>query len=168
MLDLGKYSIINVIECCAIELTEHNIIIVCMYRVPQSNLDKFFENLNNILHLLCLKLNNKKVVLCGDFNINLLKRNKQTLDFKYTLLNYNLKLQFSQPTRLSSGTCLDNIAHNVKGCKGEIIEMGLSDHTAQFLKFPVKKTCVLKRWKIKRRNYCQDNVLAFNTIWKLY
>lgn len=90
-----------------------------------------------------------------------MKRNKLTLDFEYTVLSYNLKLKFTQPNRYNSGTCIDNIAHNVRGCKGEIIEFGLSDHTAQLLKCPVNKTCALKYWRIKRQNYCEQNIKKF-------
>lgn len=31
-----NYSVPNVIECCGIEMFEHNIIVLCIYRPPQS------------------------------------------------------------------------------------------------------------------------------------
>ncbi|KAI8432079.1 hypothetical protein MSG28_004592 [Choristoneura fumiferana] len=49
--------------------------------------------------------------------------------------------EIRKPTRTCSNTCLDNFAHNIKGCKGEVVEFGLSDHTAQILKCPMS-SCV--------------------------
>lgn len=53
-----KYFITNVIEGCAIELTEHNVVILCIYRVPKNKnknraqyYDIFLNNLNDILNL---------------------------------------------------------------------------------------------------------------------
>lgn len=80
--------------------------------------------------------NNHKntVILCGDFNIDTLKRNKLSIEFESFLLSYNLKLEIMQPTRLGSKTCLDNFAHNIRPkCEYKIIELALSDHTAQIL-----------------------------------
>lgn len=156
----NKFSSKGIVEYSAIELTEHKLIIVCMYRVPNSCISTFFNNLENLLHQICVNTN-KKIVVCGDFNINILKRHRQTLDFEQILENYNLKLEIKVPTRLISSTCIDNFAHNTRKCKSEIIELGLSDHTAQLLQFPVKKTCVIKTWRIKRRDYDEDNLTKF-------
>lgn len=75
-----RYFVPNVIECCAIELIDHDLIILCIYRVPKKKekkyyFDIFFNNLNDILNLLISK-STKKVAVCGDFNIDLLTRNK--------------------------------------------------------------------------------------------
>lgn len=152
-----------VVECCAVEICEHNIIIVCLYRIP--HLDKihfnmFHEILERILKTVC-DSKNKKVVICGDFNINILKDCPKSRDFKYHLLSRNLKLELNKPTRLGSGTCLDNFAHNVKGTKSEIIETALSDHTAQLLTCPVGRSCVLKTWTINRRDFNKQNLETF-------
>ena len=95
------------------------------------------------------------------FNINILKRNRHALDFEYLLESHNLKLEIRHPTRLSSKSCIDNFAHNISRCKSEIIEFGMSDHTAQLLQCPVKKSCVIKSWRIRRRNYSTDNLSKF-------
>ena len=46
-------SIPNMIECCAIKLTEHPIVIVCVYRVPKyriSDVNIFLKALSDILN----------------------------------------------------------------------------------------------------------------------
>ncbi|RVE41685.1 hypothetical protein evm_013673 [Chilo suppressalis] len=110
----------------------------------------------------CIILSNKKVILCGDFNINILKNTRDKRYFEYLLLGHNLRLAINEPTRKSSGTCLDNIGHNIKGAKAEVVELALSDHSAQILMCPVKKTYTLNSWKIKRRDYSKINLNNFN------
>lgn len=161
--EISTLSVSNIIECSAIELIDHRIFIVCVYRVPKCDLlslELFYDKLNKILTRLCYKTN-KKLILCGDFNINILQRAKNVISFEQLLQSYGLKLQIRQPTRIMSGTCIDNIAHNTRGCKAEIIELALSDHTAQLLKCPIKKTCSLKYWFIYTRDYCKENLDKF-------
>lgn len=111
---------------------------------------------------MCLK-RKKKIILCGDFNIDILKENHSSLGFQTLLNSFNLKLGVRVPTRLCSGTCIDNIIHNIRGSKCEIIELAVSDHTAQLLRCPVKKTCILPYWFKYKRHYSKENVLKFKT-----
>jgi hypothetical protein len=160
--ELNSASIPNVIECTGLELIEHKIIIVSIYRVPKNNsqnIDAFFEKLNFILNKICYK--KKKIVICGDFNIDVLKRTPQSTKFKNLVASYNLKLAISEPTRLASNTCIDNIIHNVRGTTAEVIDFALSDHSAQVLKCPVRETCVLAYWYKKQRDLCKDNIDKF-------
>ncbi|KAG6439265.1 hypothetical protein O3G_MSEX000628 [Manduca sexta] len=147
---ITKMSETGIFECCAIELITYKIAIVCIYRVPKNkNFNICMEKLDVILQVLNTKsLNN--IVVAGDFNIDILKRTSQAMDFKCLLLNHNLKLSINQPTRLNSLTCIDNIAHNFKRfCRTQVIEFALSDHTAQLIKLPVKKSCIIKNWRRK-------------------
>lgn len=91
----------------------------------------------------------------------MLKKTKLSALFENLLLSFNLRLGVTEPTRLCSNTCIDNIIHNVKGGKAEVIELALSDHTAQILKCPVKKTSVLAHWYIKRRDFSRENMTKF-------
>lgn len=161
LTEVAKQSISGLFECCAIELIPYNIVIISIYRVPKHNYILFYEKLDNILKKLCSSTN-KNIILAGDFNIDIIKRNKITLELEYFLLQYNLKLALYKPTRLSSNTCIDNFAHSYqRGCNAEIIDLALSDHTAQILKVPIKKTCKLQFWKCKKRDYSDDNLLKF-------
>lgn len=58
---------------------------------------------------------------------------------------------------MASKTCLDNILHDMKGCKGDVIELALSDHSAELLKCPVRKTCMMNFWYQERRDYSAGN-----------
>lgn len=162
---IQKFAIPKVIECCAIELLDHGIVVICFYRVPKNNnvqscLDVFFNNLNDILFSLTMN-SNKKIVICGDFNINMLKRNKCVTELEQLLTSFNLKISVKEPTRPISGTCLDNIFHNIHGAKCELVELALSDHKSQILNCPVKKSCLFNYWFSFRRDYSQDNLIKF-------
>lgn len=112
----------KILECSAIELTDHKIIIICIYRPPKNKQDIincFFSRLAELLNKICYL--NKKVVLCGDFNINMMDGGHVSKQFEILLASYNLILSVKQPTRLSSNTCIDNIAHNIKGTKTTIL-----------------------------------------------
>lgn len=140
ILEIKQFSISGLLECCAIELINYRIAILCIYRVPKiCNLNIFFTKLEAILQC----LNKKKysnIIIAGDFNIDVLKSNNIALDFECLLLNYNYTLALKQPTRLKSLTCIDNFAHNYqKKCKAEVLELALSDHTAQLIYCPIKK-----------------------------
>lgn len=160
---VAKQSISGVLECCAIELINLHVIIVCIYRVPQKNdaskyFNLFFDRMHSILNKLCNK-RNKKIIVCGDFNIDLLKKgnnwSKELISF---FQGFNMKLELNTPTRKEK-TCIDNFAHNVlRGCKGRVIEFGLSDHTSQLLQVPVKKTCRIKAWTVKKRKFSPENL----------
>ena len=63
-----------------IGLPRYKLIIVCIYRSPDSYLEKFIEKLELVVKKLSKK--NKNLLLCGDWNIDFLKkttkRTKQT------------------------------------------------------------------------------------------
>lgn len=160
--DINKLAISNSFECCAIKLTQTGTIVICIYRIPKSNnLTTFFERLEKLLQSIT-KQRKQNIIICGDFNIDTLKGSNISLDLKCLLLNYNLKLELNQPTRLKSNTCIDNFAHNLGNkCKADVVEFALSDHTGQILKCPVKRTFCLNYWYIKRRDFSTENMKKF-------
>ncbi|KAM3964979.1 uncharacterized protein ACR2FA_000866 [Aphomia sociella] len=161
--EIEKASIPNIIECSAVELIEHNTIVICIYRPPkvdQASHETFLSNLSTILDKYAYK--KKKLVICGDFNIDRLKKdNNVSKKFEQFLLGYNLKLQIKEPTRLSSGTCLDNFIHNIRGVKCQVLELALSDHTAQIFECPVKAFSLITHWYTKRRDFSDENIIKF-------
>ncbi|VVC87138.1 unnamed protein product, partial [Leptidea sinapis] len=104
----------------------------------------------------------KGLVMCGDFNIDMLKIDKTSLDLENFLAQYNLKLQIKECKRPKSGSCIDNIAHGKsKSGKSEVIDWDLSDHTAQLVKYPVRRTCSLKYWRTTIPDYHKENLNKF-------
>ena len=115
-----------------------NIIVGCIYKHPSFSIDEF--NLNYLAPFLD-KLNKegKKIVLMGDFNINLLNEgnNNSVNDFIDTLTNHLILPTISLPTRVTvnTQTLIDNIF--ISPFDHEIysgnLTVGISDHLPQFL-----------------------------------
>lgn len=167
--EIAKLSITNIFECCAVELTNYKLLIVCIYRIPKAtNVNTFFLRLEQLLSFVSKK-NYNNIILAGDYNINTLVNNNLTLEFQCLLSNYNLKLAINQPTRLRSKTCIDNIAHDFKkGSRAEVIEFALSDHTAQIVQVPARIVPTLKFWKKRQRDYSDQNINKFRECLKSF
>jgi hypothetical protein len=165
---LGKDS---VFECVAVEtgginnLFHNKLVIINIYRAPGSDIWGFFNYFEQMLNVIRKDLPRKKVFICGDFNINILESNTHSLRFRGLIESAGLSFVFGEPTRITkdSSTCIDNIITNYCSTfyHGEIIELGLSDHTSQVL-FTTPKNCVKKVRNVsKKRIYSPDNVAEF-------
>lgn len=106
-LDVVNLSIARTIELSCVELERY--IIVCVYRPPLSEFSLFETVLEDALN----KLNSKKksIIVCGDFNVNILDSSPLSTRLLNLFKSFNLKNLFLEPTRItaSSFTCLDNI-----------------------------------------------------------
>ena len=149
--DLKMYKSKN-IESIFIE------IIIVAYRHPDMDANEFNEQYLSILNEKLLPEKNKEIILIGDFNINLLRYNEndnftEILDQIYSC---SLIPGIRSPTRATSRSkaLIDNIfstdtANEV--IAGNILTK-LSDHLAQFLLFPIKRT----KLEFKANNYCRN------------
>ena len=93
-----------------------------IYRPPSGNKDNFVEILSTYLDT----LGGRKLVIGGDFNLNSSVKNKW---LEKLCNNYNLTIQIKEPTRLDSGTCIDNFLTNIKGIFS-VSTVAISDHQA--------------------------------------
>lgn len=128
--DLKQFAMEKHFEVCGLIIKQIKLIILFIYRTPNSDVNKFFENLTKML----LKFQTKKynIIICGDFNIDLLTSDKTTSKFKEILLNYGMHYYINKPTRMNR--CIDNIIGNIPNIKGETYNFCLSDHnTAQVI-----------------------------------
>lgn len=149
----------KIFECCGVNIPTFNCVVICIYRIPNSDPYIFLNKLDVLLNK--LKLTRQRVIITGDFNIDLLKNNNISLDFRNLLLNYNLHPHINVPTRQQS--CIDNIISNDKQAVGKVHYYHLSDHeTAQTLQLPIeRKNKELRYWYIFKRDYRRDNILKF-------
>lgn len=167
-----KYNELNIIqnfaremifECCGIEVPTLKMVIICIYRTPQSNVELFLKYFDTLLYKLLFnsKYSRHKIILSGDLNINTLKECKVVKNFNDIIKNYDLTLHINEPTRLN--TCIDHIISSVKKATGKVLKLGLSDHdTAQMLDLTIKiKMFQSSKYYIIKRDFCQDNIRKF-------
>ena len=127
-------------EVCAVRCDEMGVIIACVYRPPSGNHKIFFSNMEKLLRRICN--GDSTVIICGDFNINLLeKHNRQEIRYGNRLIKlldyYDLTASIETPIRItkSTSTLIDNIFTNqakntFTACNRD---PGLSDHFSQVL-----------------------------------
>lgn len=78
----------------------------------------------------------KKIILCEDWNIDLLTEDKHCKHLKCVLENYNFMSHILEPTRKKS--CLDLIVSSLPNVSSKLHTLGLSDHeTGQSITFPL-------------------------------
>jgi len=128
MKDVCEYVVIDV----SINSNE-SIIIVSMYRPPNTDLQSFNIKFNNFLDKLTVD-RRKKIFIAADTNIDLLKINShsKTEEFLNTLLSFSFLPTITKPTRITSdtSTLLDNIFTNCFEhlISSDIVFEDISDH----------------------------------------
>uniref|UniRef100_A0A3Q3BKX6 Reverse transcriptase domain-containing protein n=1 Tax=Kryptolebias marmoratus TaxID=37003 RepID=A0A3Q3BKX6_KRYMA len=132
-----SWTIDNIMEIITIEIINKiskNIIISCVYRSPESNIDFFTDKIINVFERSC----NKNIVLCGDFNIDLANKtdSNHIVTFINSMHSLNLYPMISRPTRITShnATVIDNIFTNItnREIMGGILITDVSDHLPIF------------------------------------
>jgi exonuclease III len=125
-----------------IELPKYKLFIVCVYKSPDGQFDKFLDRLELIIQKL-LK-NDKILLLCGDWNIDFLQDSGNLHDLKDLFLRYNLVNTVQSPTRVTKSismltdVMIINKIFYTEPCI--VIELGLLDHYTQMLPVVFKIT----------------------------
>ena len=105
-------------ESSMVELTKLNMIIICVYRTPSSDIKILTDNLDVIISSLINKY--KYILVVGDLNVDFLSN--KVNGYLQTVLNYfNLEAIIDVPTRVTdtSKTAVDQIIYIIKikcGC----------------------------------------------------
>ena len=144
-----------------------NMIIGVIYKLPDTDVIKFNENLEQLLKIVSKE--HKPCYLLGDYNINLLKHDKHlpTKHFLDTLLTYGFYPLMNKPTRLTtdSTTLIDNILTNVHDVNNRagIWIADISDHLPVFTILHNKTFKAKTKMKIKKRIMNNENVEQFKS-----
>jgi hypothetical protein len=84
---------------------------------------------------------NKRLILCGDWNINFMQESVRLHDMQELLLLHNLVNTVRSSTRVTKDTVslIDIISNkDIMGELTTVMDLGFSDHKAQILKLNVK------------------------------
>lgn len=160
-------------ECTAAKFSHSKIIIVSVYRTPDGDLNVFFDQLIAVLELI---KHYQEIIICGDFNIDILKESQVKQQLLLILNMHNIKATIHTPTRIThnTATAVDNILTNVNQTDyvATTFHTGLSDHDAQTIL--VKRSNLTNTPNqitfVHRRTYNEINKCAFsntlvNTDW---
>jgi hypothetical protein len=137
---INKYVTEKDIELAGVQVGEgsHRIAIVGVYRSPTGNWDSFTNNLSLCLEGLTQKYN--RVILAGDFNVDVSKNTKCSREFLNMMSIFNLELKVNVYTRVTNftNTIIDNIITNIDLCSIYVDNNDLSDHGYQTMEFQGK------------------------------
>jgi hypothetical protein len=132
-------------EMSVTELVDFGFIIVCIYRPPDSNFWSFLKILE--LSIQIAQAKEKKLLMCGDWNLNFMLNNTRIDEVKTLLGSYGLQNVVRVPTRITarSEASLDVIVINKCILKLEVsvIDLGFSDHLAQIANIYIGKDNIM-------------------------
>ena len=113
-----------------------------IYRSPNTNVALFSKSIENYLK----RIGNKRYILCGDFNIDLLKNDchLDTSAFLELLYSHGMFPVINKPTRIvaKTATLIDNIFINdlKQQTESGIIISDISDHLPVFAMIDIRKS----------------------------
>ena len=147
------------ISCAELE----QFIIVSVYRPPSGDCHLFLSIMEDILKKICKC--KKSVVVCGDFNIDILENTQNAVRFLNLFKSFNLQNLFCEPTRTTSttATCLDNIFTDGNVSEKSKINFIKSDHEGQLARFehqhaPLSKNIVCRPITNYRLEKFKENI----------
>ena len=124
-------------EIAISELVTYGYVIACIYRSPNGDFRVFLKNLEFVIQKIQSN-KKKKLLLCGDWNINFLIDNIRLQELKNLLESYDLINMVRCPTRITSSTesLIDVIITNRDNSelRAMVIDLGISDHLAQIIR----------------------------------
>ena len=145
----------GIIETCAVEIG--NTIICSLYRPPSGCKNTAIEKLIDWVET----IGNKKIIIAGDWNINNLNNEKV---FYNTIENAtNLKTKIKSITRLSTGTCIDNVLTNLEG-KFIVSNICIADHQGITMTVDMPLTIKIKKENFTYREFNETNWIKFSNL----
>jgi len=165
---IDEYSgIFDTHESIYFKLTQYKskqIIFSCIYRPPNKNLNNFLNNLDQILSTQYFA--DKQIVLCGDLNCDISKKNAQSRNFLNTFENNGLKQLINNMTHIDTKTgvlnsMLDLVFTNLNSNKinAEVLECFLSDHF--IIRVSLTSNVENRIERIKFRDFSSGNLEIF-------
>ena len=132
--------------------------IVVIYNKPRANKIEFVNSLDSFLENISSE--SIPTVICGDFNIDILKPNLLTKSYRNVVQSNGFELYESAPTRVTnnSATCIDHfIYNNINEVTVDVLEhQSFSDH------HPVRMNWNAQSQKINQRFPFRDTSFLKN------
>ena len=160
-------------ECSFREITynKQNYLIGGIYRIPKTSINLFIEQFNRLIEPIKYS---HKIILLGDYNIDLLRNDNHKDNFVICLQSNYLVPTILRPTRVAtkiqngqqhtSKTLIDNIFinHNMNHRAG-IIESSITDHYSIYIIIPEIETSYSEQKTVQYRLINDFTHRKFNT-----
>jgi hypothetical protein len=132
----------DIIETTSIKI--NNTIFTSIYRPPSGNKREFTEKLSDWID----SQNSKDIYIAGDMNLNFLGPDRE--HFNRILELTGLTPKITSITRISSGTCIDNILTNIEG-NHKVSSICIADHQGLIsnIKLQIEKLKKVETYKYR-------------------
>lgn len=131
-LDLNEYAKEKICELASLEIKTSNgdYTVIGVYRSPNADINEFLNITDNVMNL----VSDKRLIIIGDFNINVMNSNLNVYKFMDVLESYSLEYVVKEPTRVMvtknglTSTCVDNVITNMVNLSTKVKGCNISDH----------------------------------------
>ena len=157
-------------DCLFVEIVcknNNNILFGLFYRSPKYNsVNQLTETMTEVLSTICRE--NKKIIIAGDFNINLLRSESDAsiANFLDVMMGQNLLPKITLPTRVTSktATLIDHIFSNISNQVSVYgtITTSITDHFSNFIIVKDDTSKQTARKQISFRLINDDTLKKFN------
>ena len=108
-IDVSKFSCARDFECSCVLLCDLGTLVICIYRAPNTNVSSFLGRFNNFIQYIYDSYDFARVIVAGDFNIDLLSEISTSRSFIFLIASLGMRIFDIIPTRVSShsSTCID-------------------------------------------------------------
>jgi len=164
--DLATEYSINIDGCeglwVNVDTSSNKLLLGVVYKHPKSKATIFLESLDLNLQ----KLNDKKGIIMGDFNINLLLESTVVEEYKNIIAQNAFLSIVNIPTRVTetSKTLLDHILTNILSAdiKPSVLQCNLSDHFPTLMQVSKLNTTQNFKSDVYKRNMKNFNSESFS------
>lgn len=132
-----------------------------IYRPPSSCKNEFIAEMEAIL--LPFTIQNGPIVICGDFNIDLL--GNDCSDYVFLLQSFNLRNVITTPTRISSQTAslIDHMLFNQDiALRAGVCDVAIADHCPIFLLLP--RACMLPLYQRRPNEFVRVDYASVKSL----
>ena len=148
---IPELSFISVtIEICTIlvGIGRSSFYVICIYRPHSDTRENFINCLSRILENPIL--NNRKIVLLGDINLNILDSDQNVNNYLNLMHSHSFLPAITKPTRIPSGTALDHIfVNSYMNFSGGLVLADFTDHLPTFIRLYLDNYVPNRNDKIK-------------------
>lgn len=164
--DIANMSIEYVLETCAAVLPKENILLITIYWNRREE-DLFYKQLEKILNYINKKYSKYEIVIGGDFNTDILKKNTKSCKLLDFMLEYGLKQYINSPTHISktTSTCIDLIFSNNKNLQTSVEDFGFTYHLGTVVQITLHTLSKNNDiWYMKKRMFNNKNMNKFKSV----
>lgn len=165
----------KVFECTGV-VWKHSptssIVTLSIYRSPSADVDAFLRTLEQVLIFITKHNPQSYLVICGDFNIDMLVLTNACTKLTDLFHSFNLFATITTPTRITptSLTLIDNIftSFPLPSVQALTLDTGLSDHLAIYLTLPAQTHPINSNPLYStKRSFSTKNIASFNKLLSL-